>query len=99
MAKPKLTAAQRKILAEIVEEPKWERREKIVAKIEKNDFESLTKDQWNKIFDGIVSSITYFSYEHEEKYSRDWYKELYSDTEKVMKYYHPTWKSPRSFES
>jgi hypothetical protein len=93
MAKPKLTRDQIETLSNhIVESP-------IIAdKLEKHEYATLSKASWNKIFNAISGSIEYFVAIGDED-SQNWYRDLYGDVEKLMQYYHPTWKSPATLES
>ena len=92
MAKPKLSRDQKETLGEIIESPA------LARKVDENEFDTLTKAQWNKIFQVISASIEYFASEDDDD-SQDWYRDLYGDVEKVMRYYHPAWNSPGSLES
>ena len=65
----------------------------IVRKINNNEYSQLTKREWTEIFHSIDANIEYYSEKYDDGDS-DWYRDLYSDTERLMKQSHPEWKSP-----
>ena len=69
----------------------------IRRKIDNREYEKLTKKEWNDIFRNIDEDIQYYLDEG-DTFTVSWYKDLYSETEHLMKEYHPDWSPPTTVE-